>query len=92
LVDPRDLAYRDDDSIPLRDHIAARQSHQVSEGSTPKHAELAANCARRLIAPIPGLDLGLKCWRELAPKERPELPAKIAAAILPARLCDLTTE
>jgi integrase len=92
VVDSKDEAYRDHDARPLADHIADWQSNLVSAGSTPKHAELAANRARRLVAVMLGLEIGLKNWRELAPKDRPGLPEKIAAAITPARLSDLSTE
>jgi integrase len=92
LADPKDFAYRDHESVPLRDHIDAWRVTLVAEGSTPKHAELAANRARRLVAVILGLDMGLKSHRELPPKDRPGLPQKIAAAIAPSRLSDLTTE
>ena len=92
LFDPKELAYRDHEARPLKEHVDAWQANIVADGSTPKHAELASNRVRRLVAVMLGSDFALRGDRVLKPKDRPGFVGKLIDTIAPARLSDLSTE
>jgi hypothetical protein len=92
LVNPKDMAYRDHEARPLSGHIDAWQANMLSEGATPKHAELASNRVRRLVAIMLGSNHALQGDRVLKPKNRPGFVGKVVEIIAPARLSDLSTE
>jgi integrase len=92
LFDPKELAYRDHEARSLKEHVDAWRANLVADGSTSKHAELAPNRVRRLVAVMLGSDFALKGDRVLKPKDRPGFVGRIIDIIAPARLSDLTTE
>ena len=90
LINPKELAYRDHQARPLKEHISAWESNLLAQGFTPKHAEHTSNRVRRLVAVMLGSADALKDHRRLAPNERGDVARRISDAIAPARLSDLT--
>ena len=48
LLDPREQGYLAHSARPLEDHFTEYHAHFVAKGTTPKHADLASNRARRV--------------------------------------------
>ena len=91
-IDGKTAAYRLHELKPLIEHIDAWQANLVAQGSSTKHAEHASNRVRRLVAMMLGAKEALIDHRRLLPKDRGDVARKIADAIKPARLSDLSRD
>jgi integrase len=91
-IDTKDAAYRFYETRPLTEHIDAWQANLIAQGSTTKHAEHTSNRFRRLVAMMLGAKEALIDHRRLLPKDRGDVARRIADAIEPARLSNLTRD
>src|SRR5262249_14183553 len=93
VVDPKAEAYRDFEARPLCEHLDAWGGSLTAGGASPKHSDLFATRARRVVAVLMDAELAEieparnAKWADFARAEE-----RLRRSIAPARLSDLIAE
>src|SRR5262249_20501630 len=92
-VDPKAESYREHEARSLSDHLAAWKDSLEASGSTPKHVNLFADRARRVVALLRGAELGeIEPARNAKRGEISSTEARLSGWVESAKLPDITSE
>jgi integrase len=93
VISARDDALAAHAGRPLAEHLDAWHARLTADGDTPKHAALSLDRARRVVGLVMGAALAdIDAPKATKRKARKAFGDRLAAAIAPARLADLTAD
>jgi len=93
VIDSKAESYRDHAARPLSDHLADWVNALEAKGATPKHVELFAGRARRVVALLLGAKLAdIEPAKNAKRVDIPKAEAKLTEWVGTARLPDLTAD